>query len=69
MANSKTKQPKPKSGLARCMELASDRKGLIFLSAILSSLAAIASFIPYAEANPDVTKSVIEKLSKNMDIF
>ena len=23
----------------------------------------------YAEANPDVTKSVIEKLSKNMDIF
>lgn len=47
MANSKTKQPKPKSGLARCMELASDRKGLIFLSAILSSLAAIASFVPY----------------------
>ena len=47
MANSKAKQPKPKSGLARCMELASDRKGLIFLSAILSSLAAIASFIPY----------------------
>lgn len=47
MANSKTKQPKPKSGLARCMELASDRKGLIFLSAILSSLAAVASFIPY----------------------
>ena len=29
------------------MELASDRKGLIFLSALLSSLAAIASFIPY----------------------
>ena len=23
----------------------------------------------YAEANPDVTKSVIEKLSKNKDIF
>lgn len=47
MANTKSKQSKPKSGLARCMELASDRKGLIFLSAILSSLAAIASFIPY----------------------
>ena len=47
MANSKSKQPKPKSGLARCMELAADRKGLVFLSAILSSLAAIASFIPY----------------------
>ena len=47
MANTKSKQSKPKSGLARCMELASDRKGLIFSSAILSSLAAIASFIPY----------------------
>ena len=23
----------------------------------------------YAEANPDVTKSVIENLSKNMDVF
>ena len=42
MANTKSKQSKPKSGLARCMELASDRKGLIFSSAILSSLAAIA---------------------------
>ena len=29
------------------MELASDRKGLVFLAAVLSSLAAIASFIPY----------------------
>ena len=47
MANSKIKHSKPKSGLARCMELASDRKGLIVLSAILSSLAAVASFIPY----------------------
>ena len=37
----------PKTGLARCMELASDRKGLVFLAAVLSSLAAIASFIPY----------------------
>lgn len=36
-----------KMGLARCMELASDRKGLVFLAAVLSSLAAIASFIPY----------------------
>lgn len=30
-----------------CMELASNKKGLIFISAILSSLASIASFIPY----------------------
>lgn len=42
-----SKKTKSKTGLARCMELASDRKGLIFLSALLSSFAAIASFIPY----------------------
>lgn len=47
MSNTKSKKPKSKTGLARCMELASDRKALIFLSALLSSLAAIASFIPY----------------------
>lgn len=47
MYNTKSKKTKSKTGLARCMELASDRKGLIFLSALLSSLAAIASFIPY----------------------
>lgn len=47
MSNTKSKKTKSKTGLARCMELASDRKGLIFLSALLSSLAAIASFIPY----------------------
>ena len=47
MSNAKSKQAKPKTGLARCMELASDRKGLVFLAAVLSSLADIASFIPY----------------------
>ena len=47
MSNAKSKQAKPKTGLARCMELASDRKGLVFLAAVLSSLAAVASFIPY----------------------
>lgn len=47
MANKKPKQNKPKTGLARCLELASNKKGLVFLSAILSSLAAIASFVPY----------------------
>lgn len=41
MANKKPKQNKPKTGLARCLELASNKKGLVFLSAILSSLAAI----------------------------
>ena len=47
MTNTKKKQAKPKTGLARCMELASNKKGLIFLSAFLSSLAAIASFVQY----------------------
>ena len=47
MSNVKSKQAKPKTGLARCMELASDRKGLVFFSAFLSSLAAVASFTPY----------------------
>lgn len=47
MSKNVSKKGKPKTGLARCMELASDRKGLILLSVILSSLAAIASFVPY----------------------
>jgi len=47
MTNTKSQQPKPKAGLARCLELASNKKGMIFLSAVLSSFAAIASFIPY----------------------
>ena len=47
MSKKQSKETKPKTGLARCMELASDRKGLVFLAAVLSSLAAIASFIPY----------------------
>lgn len=47
MAKKTPKQVKPKTGLARCMELVSNKKGLIFISAILSSLASIASFIPY----------------------
>ena len=34
MSNAKSKQAKPKTGLARCMELASDRKGLVFLAAV-----------------------------------
>ena len=47
MSKKQSKETKPKTGLARCMELASDRKVLVFLAAVLSSLAAIASFIPY----------------------
>lgn len=47
MADKKSKKDKKKSGLARCLELASDKKGLVILSAIFSSLSAIASFIPY----------------------
>ena len=47
MAKKSPKQQKPKTGLARCLELASNKKGLVFLSAILSSLASIASFVHY----------------------
>lgn len=47
MADKKPKKNKKKSGLARCLELASDKKGLVLLSAVFSSLSAIASFIPY----------------------
>ena len=47
MSKKNSKGAKPKTGLARCMELASNRKGVIILAAVLSSLAAIASFIPY----------------------
>ena len=43
MSKKQSKETKPKTGLARCMELASDRKVLVFLAAVLSSLAAIAS--------------------------
>ena len=46
MAKKSPKQTKPKTGLSRCLELASNKKGLVFLSAILSSLASIASFVP-----------------------
>ena len=49
MAKKSPKQQKPKTGLARCLELASNKKGLVFLSAILSSLASIASFVPYIQ--------------------
>lgn len=41
------KAAKPKTGLARIFELAADRKSLLVVSAILSVLAAIASFVPY----------------------
>ena len=47
MSKKQSKETKPKTGLARCMELASDRKVLVFLAAVLSSFAAIAFFIPY----------------------
>ena len=43
MSKKNSKGAKPKTDLARCMELASNRKGVIILAAVLSSLAAIAS--------------------------
>lgn len=38
---------KRRTGLSRCLELASSHKGLVLLSAVLSALAAVCSFIPY----------------------
>lgn len=37
----------PKTGMARMMQLAMTKKPLVVASVILSSLAAVASFIPY----------------------
>lgn len=42
-----SKNRKQKTGMARCLELASKHKGLIILSGILAALAAICSFLPY----------------------
>ena len=41
------KEKKPKSGMSRIFELASDHKGLLAVSGVLAALAAIASFVPY----------------------
>ena len=47
MAQQNKKQPIAKTGLARCLELASGHKGLVFLAGFLAALAAICSFVPY----------------------
>ena len=39
MAQQNKSQPKAKTGLARCLELASGHKGLVFLSGVLAALA------------------------------
>ena len=43
----KQKDRKPKTGMARLMQLAATKKPLIICSVVLSSLASVASFIPY----------------------
>ena len=47
MAQQNEKQPKAKTGLSRCLELASKHKGLVFLAGLLSAVAAVCSFAPY----------------------
>ena len=47
MKQEKNKEEKRKTGMARCLELASEHKGLVIISGILSALAAVCSFIPY----------------------
>jgi ATP-binding cassette subfamily B protein IrtA len=43
----RTKTEKPKTGMARLMELAATKKPLVIVSVVLSALAAVASFIPH----------------------
>lgn len=50
---------KAKTGLSRCLELASDRKLLVILSAVLSSMSAICSFVPYLSVYV-IVKMIIE---------
>lgn len=45
--NNKNKQRNSKTGMARCLELASAHRGLIIISGILAAMAAISSFLPY----------------------
>lgn len=47
MKQEKNKEEKRKTGMARCLKLASEHKGLVIISGILSALAAVCSFIPY----------------------
>ena len=47
MSQQNKNQPTAKTGLARCLELASGHKGLVFLSGVLAALAAVCSFVPY----------------------
>ncbi len=47
MKNNQVKTQKPKSGVARLLELASGKKHLVIASGILASLSCAASFIPY----------------------
>lgn len=63
---------KKKTGLARCMELSKKRRPLVILSAVLSSLAAVLSFVPYLaiynvireiiSVYPEINKMDIEKI-------
>ena len=45
MAKQNKKQPKPKTGLARCLELASGHKGLVFLAGVLAAFCFAVPFL------------------------
>lgn len=47
MEKENTRTAKPKSGMARLMELAATKKPLVICSGILSALASVVSFVPY----------------------
>ena len=53
MAQEETR--KKKTGMARCLELASQHKGLVFISGILAAAAAVCSFLWPLQKRPTVT--------------
>ena len=59
MAQQNKSQSKVKTGLARCLELASGHKGLVFLSGVLAALAAICSLYRTYQSTTSFGKSCL----------
>lgn len=47
MSERRDERPRQRTGLARCLELASRHRWLVGLSGLLSAVAAVCSFVPY----------------------
>ena len=59
MKQEKNKEEKRKTAMARCLELASEHKGLVIISGILSALAAVLSIIPYLSIYFVITELIL----------